>query len=279
MRLAVWQRVFYSKIEIMQFNFLLTSAVAGVVFVSAAAGQVLQTVAPAGFENVDGSATLDSPLGITGPARADGYRFQQVYDDSLFGFTGPRLITEIQFRAATTANSFRPDSITTDQVMVYLSTTPTDGVPGMTANGNFADDFGSNIGADETLVRSGPLTLSRTGGSNPSGQAQPFNYGFMLDTPFEYDPSMGSLLLDIITPQGATVTAGAGFGAVENFDGVTAMNDGIASKRGTGSNIGDDNGQGAVESGLVTQFTTAPVPEPASLGLIAAAGLGLIRRR
>lgn len=220
-------------------------------------------VAPAGFDGVDATFISDGPFGSTsGPA---GRRYQQIYDASLFASaSGPQEITEIQFRAASPENTFRPNSITASNVTVSFSTTSVLTDPGSTAGGNFSASFADNIGADVQVVYSGALTLNR-GGSNAAG-AQPFSYGFTLQTPFIYDPSMGNLLIDFVVPTTATLTAGAGFGAVESFDASVESNDGTASVTGTGTNTVGAAGQ----TGLITQFTLAPaVPEPttALLGL------------
>jgi hypothetical protein len=237
----------------------------------------LNTVAPAGFEPTSGGFPADSPFGSS-TANSGGRRLQQIFDASLFAsFGGPRLITEIQFRAASPENQFRPNSITTSDSTISLSTTSVTSDPGATSAGAFSASFADNIGSDVQVVHSGALTLDR-GGSNATG-AQPFVYGFALQTPFVYDPSMGNLLLDVIVPAGATLSFGAGFGAVESFDASVASGDGVASVRGTGGTAVGAAGQ----TGLITQFVTesVPVPEPGSLlmCLSAVALLGLRRFR
>ena len=257
---------------------LALAAATAIAALAAPASAQLTTVAPAGFAETDGSLNSDGPLGTTTDGTA-GRRYQQIYDASLFGnFDGPRSITEIQFRAATTENAFRPNSITASDTRIQLSTTGVSATPGATADGNFSSSFPDNVGADAQTVYRGALTLDR-GGSNPSGQPQPFSYGFALQTAFTYDPSMGNLLLDVVVPNGATVTAGPGFGGVESFDASVASGDGTASAFGTGGGPVGAAGQ----AGLVTQFTSSPavIPEPTGLALagVAAGWVGLRRRR
>ena len=248
---------------------LVAGAIALTAAASAASAQTSFTVAPPAFADTDGSLISDGPLGMAG-ANASGRRYQQVYSADFFGGSpgSPVTISEIQFRAANTENTFRPNSITASDTRITLSTTSS------AANAaGIAGSFDSNVGGDVQVVYDGPLTLDR-GGSNPSGQPQPFSYGFTLEMPFDYDPSMGNLLLDVTVPAGSPLTAGPGFGAVESFDATVDQPDvdGIASKTG-------DFGAGS--GGLITRFTTAPVPEPTTAGLAlgAAAMLGLRRRR
>jgi hypothetical protein len=231
------------------------------------------TVAPAGFEATDGTFISDGPLGTVG---SGGARYQQIYDASLFSsFGGPQVITEIQFRAASPENAFRPNSVTAANTMISLSTTSVTSAPGATTDGAFSASFDDNVGANAQVVYSGALTLNR-GGSNAAG-AQPFEYGFVLQTPFVYNPSMGNLLLDVIVPVGAAVTQGAGFGAFESFDASVESGDGVASVRGTGTNSVGAAGQ----TGLITRFTSEAIPEPTSamLLLAAMAMIGALRRR
>ncbi|WP_146583687.1 hypothetical protein [Posidoniimonas polymericola] len=214
-------------------------------------------VAPNGFAMTDGSAIADGPIDDAGD------RFQQVYSGSFFG--GPVLITEIQFRAANPENSFRPNSITASDVLVTLSTTLSEA-----SAAGIASAFDDNVGSDVQTVLTGMLTLDR-GGSNATGP-QPFEYGFVLDTPFAFDPSFGNLLLDVSVPSSASIALGSGFGALESFDAVVDQPDidGIASKTGN---------FGATSTGLVTQFTTVPVPEPGSGVTLLGAGAFVLFRR
>ncbi len=232
-------------------------AACSAVAISASAFAQSTVVAPAGFATTDGSAIADGPIDDPGD------RFQQVYSGSFF--SEPVTITEIQFRAANSENAFRPNSITASDVLIQLSTT------GSAANAaGIAAAYDLNVGSDVQTVFDGPITLDR-GGSNASG-SQPFEYGFVLETPFVFDPSMGNLLLDVSVPTGASVTLGTGFGALESFDAVVDQPDldGIASKTGE---------FGAVSTGLVTQFTTTPVPEPTLALAGLAAGTVMLRRR
>ncbi len=238
--------------------------------VAASIAKADMIVAPPAFETVDAGGISDGPLGLTG---SGGRRYQQIYDASLFsGLSGPQIISEIQFRAANTENSFRPNSLSATNVIVTLSTTSVTSTPGATAANAFSASFDDNVGSDAQVVYSGALTLDR-GGSNPTSQPQPFEYGFTLQLPFTYDPSMGNLLLDFVVPTSATVSQGTGFGKFEDFDAVTLANDGIASVRGTSGNaIG-----AAGETGLITRFTTtAAVPEPSTVVLFAVAAIGLV---
>lgn len=213
-------------------------------------------VAPDGFATTDGSAIADGPIDDPGD------RFQQVYSGSFFD--GPVVITEMRFRAANPENSFRPNSITASDSLITLSTTSSEA-----SAAGIAGAFDDNVGSDVQTVFSGMITLDR-GGSNATGP-QPFEYGFVLDTPFTFDPSLGNLLLDFSVPATASIALGSGFGALESFDAVVDQPDidGIASKTGN---------FGAVSTGLVTQFTTVPVPEPSSFLLMSLAGLGLMQR-
>jgi len=242
----------------MHLHRLLAAAVTLPALLASHAAAQSTTVAPDGFANTDGAAISD------GPIRTDGaQRYQQVYSADFFD--GPVTINEIQFRAANPENQFRPDSITASDILITLSTTGSDADAA-----GIAGSFASNVGPDVQTVFDGPITLDR-GGSNPSGP-QPFEYGFALEMPFDYFPSMGNLLLDVTLPMSATTTLGPGFGALESFDATVDQPDvdGVASKTGNA---------GAVSTGLVTQFTTVPVPEPtlALAGLIA--GGVMLRRR
>jgi hypothetical protein len=55
--------------------------------------------------------------------------------------------------------------------------------------------FADNFGADVKLVFDGPLTISTTASETP----RKFDFAVEFQTPFEYDPSEGNLLIEFIT--------------------------------------------------------------------------------
>ncbi len=56
--------------------------------------------------------------------------------------------------------------------------------------------FAENLGTNNTLVFSGPLTWT-TANLPGLGNTRQFDYVFPFTTPFLYDPAAGNLLLDI----------------------------------------------------------------------------------
>src|SRR5205823_14144179 len=105
-------------------------------------------------------------------------RYQQVYsasDFTVFG-TSPRFITQV---------AFRPDAIygsafnsTLFNVQIDLSTT-TKAVDGLNQT------FANNVGADDTIVHSGSLSLS-SAFTGPNGGPKNFDIVIPLSTPFPY---------------------------------------------------------------------------------------------
>ena len=195
-------------------------------------------------------------------------RFQQIYDASEFAsLGGPALITQIAFRPD--ASQATPFSRTFPGFQVNLSTT-TQTVSGLSAT------FADNVGANDTVVQSGALTLT-TANLPGSGTAKEFDLILNLTTPFLYDPGAGNLLLDI-----RNFSSGfAGFvdGAVD-----TTANPKI--RINFVDNTTTDPAGTVQPAGLVTRFTlqsAASVPEPGTLALVAGMGvpglLALRRRR
>ena len=194
-------------------------------------------------------------------------RYQQVYAASEFGaLTGPTLITQIAFRPD--AQSGAAFSTAFSNVQFDLSTT------GVAPNA-LSPTFASNIGADDTVVRSGAITIA-SAFTGPSSGPKAFDVVITLTTPFLYDPANGNLLLDIHKYSAESIDTqldSEAFSSVTSREFGTNVNDATANQTFGGQN------------GLVTQFTfAAAVPEPGSLTLffsvgIAGAFLRLRRKR
>src|SRR5262249_52227149 len=120
---------------------------------------------------------------LTGDARAESIRYQQVFAASQFSTGG--MITEIAFRSDAAIGT--PSSTTLSNTRIALSTTsrPPDGL---------SATFATNVGIDESVVFSGNLTLTSADPPGPGG-TRDFDILIGLSTPFPYDPSLGNLLL------------------------------------------------------------------------------------
>jgi PEP-CTERM motif len=188
--------------------------------------------------------------------------YQQVYTSSQFT-TGPVLITGLEF--FNTQYDSGATFLNSGNWAISLSTTSADWNTSSTT-------YANNIGADNTLVFSGDLS-------------QPWSLNntltIALTDPFSYDPSQGNLLMDV------NVTGASDSNGDVYFD-TNGYNDGgFNGNTITGRDYCDICGpvpDGTVDNGygLVTGFTTSPVPEPSTLLMLGAGMLGLgpfLRRR
>jgi len=223
---------------------------------SSALGDVI--VSPVGDSLAEGNSNNSYPfnLGFFGAG------YQQVYNATEFSsLSGPELITQIAFRPdGTFGNAF---SSTLPFVQIHLSTTE-----------HVADalsaTFANNVGADDMVVFSGALALSS---ANTGGGPKDFDIVVNLKTPFLYDPSRGSLLLEVRNFGGGSTTL---------FDSDSSNPDGTSRLYARGG----PNVTGSTDTnGLVTRFTFEQqqrgVPEPSAfalLGAVALVGWGLRRR-
>jgi hypothetical protein len=129
---------------------------------------------------------------------AEVHRMQQVYQALQFP-TGPILIKELRWRpSGTYGASF---AVTLSNVVIHLSTTAT-------SADSLSTTFASNVGADDTTVYSGPLSIS-SAFTGPSVGPKDMDIVIKLQTPFLYDPANGNLLTDIkvFDPAGAAASA------------------------------------------------------------------------
>ena len=174
-------------------------ATLGVVFsltmmVASSSAQTPVVVVPNSFATTEGDANNVAPFNIGG---ASEMRYQQVFAASDFAsFSGPQNITQIAFRPdARWGSAF---SSTLDDIQINLSTTAK-------APDGLSISFSSNIGSDETVVYSGPLSLSSED-IGPAEGPKLFDIVIDLQSSFEYDPDAGNLLLDVRNFSGGITT-------------------------------------------------------------------------
>jgi hypothetical protein len=143
-------------------------------------------------------ADIISPSGVGGGNFNNGFpfnnsdpmRYQQVYGSSDFG-SSPLTITGMDFTTAPANQSGGAFSGTISNISIFLSTTaaPVDGL---------STNYNSNLGANDTQVFGGSLTLSSAGVNGVFDISIPFT------TSFVYDPAAGNLLLDVQNFSGAS---------------------------------------------------------------------------
>jgi hypothetical protein len=218
-------------------------------------------VVPSSVDTVEGNANNSLPFDLRSglppsccPSQA--VRYQQVFAASEFAsLSAPFLITQIAFRPDAEFGS--PFASVLSHVDIHLSTTahPPDGL---------SLTFASNIGADDTLVFTGPLSLSssRVG---PAVGPYAFDIVITLQRPFLYDPAKGHLLLDVKNLSPGETTTVFDFHFAE---GDSTSRIGSSSLRGDVNDVDSPTADFADSGGLVTRFTTIPIPSCAAPTLV-----------
>jgi hypothetical protein len=196
------------------------------------------------------NAEAGSAGNATASPGTDAAEFQEVFGSGQF--TGPILITDIFLRTAVNTGplsfSYSSFDITLSTTQAYPNDTGTHALPSTT--------YANNVGPDATTVFDGPLSASSPGctGSGPC----PFDIEIALSTPFYFNPTVGRLLMDVVTSVSNGPTMGYFDG--EMFSSYTGST--IASVSGpAGSPTGTLS-----PAGIIVEFDSAP--EPASLALL-----------
>src|SRR5947207_10904984 len=126
---------------------ILTAAVLGLVAGAAREGAADLVIAPNSFAATEADSFGDGGLQV---AASHAVRYQQVFNGTEF-VAGPQIITQVAFRPdAATGFAF---SRTFSHIQVNLSTTPN-------AADGLSTTLADNVGADDTKVFDGSLTLS-----------------------------------------------------------------------------------------------------------------------
>jgi PEP-CTERM motif len=206
-------------------------------------------VVPNALANTEGDSNNGIPFNISGG------RYQQVYAASQFPSSPIRI----------TGMSFRPDgeyavpfNTTLPDVQINLSTS-THLVDGLSTT------FALNVGADDTVVRSGGLPLS-SAATGPFLGPKQFDISITFFTSFVYNPAAGNLLLDV---------RNFGGGTTPPFDAAYIENDPLSRTFTLSGSVNSTDAEDADTLGLVTQFTFTIVPEPSTLALAAFGFAGL----
>lgn len=234
----------------------------GLLAFSAAYGTPLYLYAPNDAQTTEGPQFNSYPFDLGRIANGPpSERYQQVYSASMFSsLTQPYWITQIAFRPDSAYGNAFSGAVFPD-VQIDLSTT----TRGPT---HLVTTFASNVGADDTVVYDGSLTLSSAHHCPGSG---PCDFDIVIDlaTPYLYTPGVNNnLLLDVHMYSAVT----------------TSMFDAIAnSSLMSRAYAPDVNATAATPMSLYsyyaldTRFTLTDqlVPEPLSLGLVGSGFLAL----
>jgi hypothetical protein len=191
-------------------------------------------------------------------------RSQQLLGSGQFASVGGSLlIDQLSFRAAPGTG---PVDFTMTSLSLYLSTSPK--FPN-TGGPLLSTTFADNVGPDNTLVFSGPVTGSSPGCAGPA--VCPFDININFTTPFLYTPTLGRLLLDL------KITGLVGVDG--KFDAVSfAAPDGGSIANVSGALNGATGNFGFDGDIVQLRYTAVPEPGPGALVFVGAAALALMRR-
>jgi hypothetical protein len=147
-----------------------------------ASGEIIKIVTPPSLANVEGSS-FATPAAVP-------RRIQFLIPASDFAGLPESHQRIVAFNFRSDAAQNQPFDWASSDSQIWFSTT--DKTP-LTLTNKFDD----NHGADKTLVHDGAFTLPLLGTGPPQGP-RGLADGPRLDTPFDYDPSQGNLLLEWI---------------------------------------------------------------------------------
>jgi hypothetical protein len=197
---------------------------------------------------------------------------QQFYDDSFFsGINEPVQITAMSFRLPPIADVNYPALGDLDFAR-YEITLARPSAASQVANGLTSATFAENM-LDPVQVRLGSLNIPQNSFiSNAAAEDAEFSFIIPFDVPYDFTPGQDLVMLVRHSGHGDV----HGIETRWNFDGYAWTNGTVVSTVDVNAAVGNF-GPGSFNLANKIQFTY--IPEPATLALLAAGGLALIRRR
>ena len=233
-----------------------------------------------------GAQTFVPPLVETGGVntvfRSAPRAYQSFIDSTqLAGISGPVLITGISFRLMAASFGSSPPANWPSQTLNFTDFTVRIGSASaaVAAAGEFpttTPTFNQNFGADVITARTGGLSLSTgafgfNAASTPTAP-NPWGPTITFSTPYLYNP--GQDLVYAVSHTGYIPnTEFQPFFATANF----AVNVADAVSSTTSNSL--DAAPGGFSSPYVVMFTTEPIPEPATMTVLALGAVAALRRR
>ena len=226
-------------------------------------------IAPNNLANTDGNSSNAFPfVGVSSTSGSAGVHYQEVFSASQF--------TSLPGSALITAITFRPEAGQTAKSISYLNFTlelsTTSAQPDA-----LSTSFADNIGANNTTVYSGAITLSTSVSGPVKGGPEAFDINIPFQTGFLYQPGQGNLLIDLFL---SGPSAGSGTGI--QIDTENTSGDSISRLVAVSGVDNLNSGIGRASTEAAPALFTYTVPEPSTFTLCAGIALSLcawVRRR
>jgi len=186
---------------------------------------------------------------------APSVRFQQVYqggDFSGYGFTPSVFITGLSLRGAGTGPG---QPFTLSNVQINLSST-------FKAPDGLSNIFADNVGADDTIVYSGPLDIF---------QGDRFGFYIEFRRPFVFPWQVANLLFDVRNFQTAAPDP---FGGMPAFLTERSLGDTVSMI--WARDVNSPTAEFMVTDGIFTVFYVEPIPEPGTVVILAFGFCGIV---
>jgi len=204
------------------------------------------------FSPLPGNGNRSGPdIFLYTSSEAPAGRVQEVHAASDFVSSAEPvlLITELSYSAPSWSGRM-PIDVTLPSIEIRLSTTQKN-PDGLSIN------FADNVGADQTVVYSGPLHFYET-------ETETYDIHVSI-TPFRYDPAAGNLLVDVFNYAPLLSRRDPDW----VVDSAERFGDSVSRLGGRANSVSG----GFSTFGLMTRFTYTPVPEPSTWALF---GIGIV---